>query len=103
MAVGKRLRPNDVARRLSALLMPAEDSVQGLWMTTNRDAFTFWVLTRPIEADVQRRIYGRTAALYDEFPELRFEVRVLNPSWFVDGDALSALPPDAQPIVSPAA
>lgn len=61
------------------------------------------VLTPPIETDTQLSLYERTAALYDEVPGIKFEVHVLNPEWFMAGDALSALPPDAHAIALPAA
>jgi hypothetical protein len=98
MAVGNELKPEELGRRLAEVLARPEGIVRGLWMTTRRGTVTVWILTRPIDSDTRQHLYERTAVLYEFFPEAELAVHVLNPEWFKDGDALSALPPDAQPI-----
>jgi hypothetical protein len=103
VAVEKEARLDEIARSFSALMAGANEVVKGLWMTTDRGGITFWILTGPIDPDTQDRLYERTVKLYDQFPDLLFDVHILNPEWFAGGDALSALPHDAQPIPLPAA
>ncbi len=103
MTVESDARPHEMGRRLSAALAGADGIVQGLWMTTSRGAVTFWILTGPIDTVMQQSLYERSTILYDDFPEAVFDVHVLNPDWFEGGDALSALPPAAQPIALSAA
>jgi hypothetical protein len=102
MAITDDTRAAALARGFSALLAGAE-GVRGLWITTNRGAVTFWVLTDPLDLERHERIYERSASLYDQFPDALFDVHVLNPEWFEGGNALSALPPDARQIVLPEA
>jgi len=98
VAVEKEARLDEIARSFSALMAGATEVVKGLWVTTHRGAIRFWILTSPIDAETETRLYERTARLYDQFPDLLFDVHILNPDWFAGGDALSALPRDAQPI-----
>jgi hypothetical protein len=103
MAIGHEVRPEEVGRSLSAELAREDGLVRGLWMTTHRGVLTFWVLTPPIDLDVQQRLYERTAVLYERFPAIEFVVHILNPEWYEGGDLLAELPADAQPIALPAA
>jgi hypothetical protein len=103
VAVRKQVGHEDAGRSMATLMRQLGGLVQGLWMTRDRDVITFWVLTCPLETDTQLTLYEHSAALYDELPGIVFEIHVLNPAWFAEGDALSALPPDAQSIPLPAA
>lgn len=98
MAVVKKVPPAKVGQSLLVALASDRDIVQGLWLTTDAEKVTFWVLTRPIATATQQALYEHAAALYDEFPDVEFEIRVLNPEWFENGDALRALPTNVQPI-----
>jgi hypothetical protein len=101
MAVRSEVRPGEVGRSLGAELARAEGLVEGLWMTTRPGVLTFWVLTQPIDAETQRCLYERTAVLYDQFPDIAFEVHILNPEWYEGGDAAAELPQDAHRIALP--
>jgi hypothetical protein len=98
MAGGNEVKPEELGRRLVAALARPRELVRGIWITTRRGTVTIWILPQPLDPETQRRLYERTAVLYDFFPDAELAVHVLNPGWFKDGDALSALPPDAQPI-----
>ncbi len=101
MAVEKEAGLDEIARSFAALMAGAEGAegiVRGLWMTTDRGGMTFWILVDPTDSETEMSLYERSVALYDQFPDLLFDVHILNPDWFVGGDALSALPHNAQPI-----
>jgi hypothetical protein len=103
MAVRHEVQPDEVGRSLGAELARSDGAVQGLWMTAHRGVLTFWILTRPIDFETQQALYERTAVLYEQFPGVEFVVHVLNPEWFTGGNALSALPPEAQQLALPTA
>jgi hypothetical protein len=103
MAIGQNVRPDEAGQTLGAELARFGGTVEGLWMTTHRGVLTFWVLTCPIDFETQQRIYERTLVLYDRVPGIEFTVHILNPEWFTGGDALSALPSDAQQVALPTA
>jgi hypothetical protein len=103
MAIKSDVQPEEVARSLGAELARADGVVRGLWLTIHRGVLIFWVLTEPIAPEAQQHLYQRTAVLYERFPDLEMVVHILNPDSYEDGGTASALPPDAQPILLPAA
>jgi len=97
MAIGNPAQAAEMGRALASLLA-GNGTTRGLWMTRDRGGVTFWILTDPIDLASQESLYERSASLYDRFPGVEFDVHVLNPEWFENGDALSTLPSDAEPI-----
>jgi|SRR3954447_12376454 len=99
MALKSEMRPEELGRRLQEALAETGDIVDGLWMTIQRGAVSFWILTAPIDAATQRGLYERTSVLYERFPQAEFDVHVLNPEWFAGTDPTLALPSDAKRLL----
>jgi hypothetical protein len=97
MAVRATTAVHKLTRHFAAALK-AEPAVRGLWVRPVRDYVEFWLLTEPIDADAERRLYAAGTDLYERFPDANVRVRILNPRLFEPGDLTTLIPSDAQPV-----
>jgi hypothetical protein len=69
----------------------AEAGVRELWGRRCGDVVELWLLVDPIDEDSELRLYGATAQLYEDFPDLNLRFHLLNPANFLDGTDLNDL------------
>jgi hypothetical protein len=91
-----------VANHLAASLRE-EPAASRLWVRSHDGVVELWLLTQPLDPATEERLYRVGLALYEQFPELNMLFTVLNPDWFEEGDALSALPSGIEEIALRAA
>lgn len=81
MAITQNLSAYDVGRRLADEISQ-DPAARGLWARNVRDYVELWLLTEPIDADTERRLYSVAASLYDWFPGAYIRFSVVNPRLF---------------------
>lgn len=67
-----------------------------LWIRGDHDRIVIWLLTMPIDRETERRLYGRATLLYERFPRMAIEFRLINPRLFETLDLTTIIPPDAE-------
>jgi hypothetical protein len=98
MAVVNQLTAEYVGRTFAEMVR-GEQAVQRLWARhQHRDYFEFWLLTTPIEAETERRIYDAGGALRKQFSEANIRLRILNPRFFDQEDLSEQVPAGAEEI-----
>lgn len=71
-----------------AEMLRGEMGVRELWVNTLRDRVDLYLIVDAIDADAERHLYDLSGELYDVFPELRFQLFVHNPRFFLAGTDL---------------
>ncbi len=74
-----------------------EPVVSALWVSADHEGLHFWVLTDPIDAETERRLYELADALDEHFPGVVFQLHVLNPRHF-RGTVRDVVPAGAKEI-----
>ena len=75
-----------------------QPSVEKLWPSDDRGNAVLWLLTRPIQADEERRLYGLVGLIHDRFPNARLDLHVINPRRPDDLRVLEMIPGQAVEI-----
>ncbi len=101
MAVAMSGTDHEMERTL-AEVVGREALVLSLWASRDGDGLHFWLVTQPIEAEVERRLYELADALDERFPDVDFQIHVLNQRHYVR-DARDSVPAGAAEIRLPAA
>ena len=99
-------QPADVNELAAALAEMVKDdpSVLRMWVSSHRGVASFWLLTTTSIATVdERRLYGLSGALFDQFPNALFHVHVVNPLDYEPFALDVALPKGAEEIALRAA
>lgn len=97
MAVADQVSPAKVGKTFAESVR-AESAAKQLWVRSHRDYFELWLITEPVEADVERRLYAATLLLHDRFPEAYIRLHLLNPRYFEEFNPSDTIPPDAEEI-----
>ncbi len=75
-----------------------EPAVKSLWASAHRDYFELWLVTAPVDADTERRLYGLIELLFEAFPDARIRLHVINREAFEDFELTSIVPRGAENI-----
>ncbi|TVR71578.1 MAG: hypothetical protein EA415_11100 [Sphaerobacteraceae bacterium] len=75
----------DVGKTFAEAVREDPDAVT-VWAGRHRDVFEIWLLTRAIDAEHERALYARVAAVHDAFPNALTRVYLLNPASVEDVD-----------------
>lgn len=87
MAISQQATAQDVGRRFADAVR--QDPVaQGVWTRAVRDYIEVWLLTEPIDAETERRLYGLSASLDRWFPETYIQFYLVNPRLFSEDTEL---------------
>ena len=97
MAIADQATLADVAKTYADAIRE-EGSARQLWASSHSDYFELWLVTEPIDADVERQLYTAELILYERFPEASLSVHVLNPRYFGDSDPAEMIPRDAEEV-----
>ena len=75
------LRPVDARELATAFadIVGADPVVERMWVSEHRGVVSFWLLTRPAEADDERRLYLSIDRLYDRFGDIAIRLHLINP------------------------
>ncbi len=84
--------------RLLAEALRAEPAARQLWAVDRPGYTQYWLLTEPISLAAVEAIFGATLPVRDRCPNQLFELHILNPDFFENGDALVGLPQSANEI-----
>jgi hypothetical protein len=76
----------------------AEPAARQLWVDSHRDYFELWLVTEPIDTDVEDRLYEAELVLHDRFPEAYIRFHILNPRHFDPFEPADLIPPGAEEI-----
>jgi hypothetical protein len=74
-----------------------EPAVEEVWVSTQNDSVQLWLITRPIDRIVERRLHGLAAVLHERYGRYEFDLHILNPNHF-RGDVHESLPAQAEQI-----
>ena len=74
-----------------------DDSVLGVWVRDLACSIEIVTVTRPLDGDEERRLFGIQVELIREFPDANVQLEVFNPCFF-QGDVSELVPADAQPV-----
>ena len=96
MAVAASDTRHEMERTL-AEVAGREPVVSGLWVTADHEGLHFWLMTDPIDAETERRLYELADALDERFPDATFQLHVLNPRHYT-GSARDAVPAGAAEV-----
>ena len=94
MEDGVALTTQSYAEELGRVFAEAargETDIVELWVSTRPGGVDLWVLTQPIDMEVERNLHRFTDALYARFRTADFQVYMVNPRHFRDGGR-SAIP-----------
>ncbi len=97
MAVADRAKLAEIGRTYAEAIR-AEPAARQLWIDRHRDYFELWLVTDPIEADVEHRLYEAELVLHDRFPEAYIRFHVLNPRYFDPFEPADLISADAEEI-----
>ncbi len=73
----------DIGQTFAEAVREDSDAI-AVWAGRHRDVFEIWLLTTAIDAEHERALYARVAAVHDAFPNALTRVYLLNPA-SVDG------------------
>jgi hypothetical protein len=96
--IRKTVTPQKVGQQL-ARAVAHESAVRRIWATAHRDTIELWLLTDPVDADTERRLYAAGTRLYDVFPEGNIRLHIVNPRMFDPLDLDSVIPKGTEEIV----
>jgi hypothetical protein len=74
-----------------------ESVVEELWVSAWPDGVHMWLITQPIDLDIERHLHELTGALYSKFGKADFQLHILNPCHF-RGDVHNVVPSQAEQI-----
>lgn len=99
MAISQQATAQDVGRRFAEEVRQ-DPAVQGVWARAVRDYIELWVLTDPIDAETERRLYALDAPLQRWFPTTYIYFYLVNPRLFDENTKLigDVIPSQAEPI-----
>lgn len=97
MAIADPVTTQDTGRTFAQMVRDEQAALR-LWARHHRDYLEFWLLTVPIDADTERRLYAAGVELRDRFPEVNIRVRILNPRFFEHDDLTELVPAGAEEI-----
>lgn len=99
MAISHPVNAHDVGRRFADEVR--QDPVaQGVWTRAVRDYIEVWLLTDPIDADTERRLYALDGPLQRWFPNTFINFHLVNPRLFDENTEIlgDVIPSTAEPI-----
>lgn len=98
MAIADRVTAAEIGR-VYAEAVRDEPAAWRLRVSSHRDYYELWLVTEPIEPDVQRRLYTAELVLYDRFPGVYLRLHILNPMYFDGSNPAAMIPLDAEEIL----
>jgi len=96
MAIATEITPHELGR-IFAEAVGADERAAGLWASADLDGLHLWLVVEPMELDAERHFHELADVLYERFPDLIFEVHILNPRNYAEG-AETAVPEMAEKI-----
>lgn len=97
MAIELSASAQEAGRALAAAVAD-EPLVQELWVWTSDEGVHLGLIVPPIEAENERQLYGLADVIGEQFPDLVFELHLLNPRYFTRDDIHDSLPPGATQV-----
>jgi hypothetical protein len=97
MAVANRATLAEIGKTYAEAVR-AEPAAKQLWVDHHRDYFELWLVTEPIDADIEYRLYEAELVLHDRFPDAYIRFHVLNPRYFDPFDPADLIPASAEEI-----
>jgi hypothetical protein len=74
------------------------EAVLELWVTAEPGNVHVWMVVPPIDADVELDLHRLSGRVYDRFGKADFQLHILNPRNYRDGDARASVPRGAVQI-----
>lgn len=99
MAISQQVTAHDVGSRFAEEVRHVP-VVQGVWTRAVRDYIELWLLTEPIDAETERRLYALDGPLQRWFPDTYINFYLVNPRLFDEDTEIigDVIPSQAEPI-----
>ena len=97
MAIADLVTARELGRAYADAIR-GEAAASRLWVSAHGDSVGLWLLTQPIDADAERRLYGATAMLHHRLLERYFRFHLLNPRMFEELVLEEEVPKEAEEV-----